>query len=108
VILDFERAVVTFKLARTVRGKEKETLAEVPGLFSEAAVAVCFGGRDQRLSLMRCTRLDSDETATVARDPFTEAMGAPVPPVAPLGDAEMQRQELLFKANEAAVAATLQ
>jgi hypothetical protein len=77
--LDFERAVVTFELRRTIRGKEKETIAEVPGLFAEATVAVCFGGREQKLSIAKWTQSSSAGGASkVARDPFVEAMGAPV------------------------------
>ena len=76
--LDFDRGVVTFALQRTVRGKPKETIAEVPGLFSEAAVAACFGGREQRITIGSVSHRAADAGAAAVRDPFVEAMGAPV------------------------------
>mmetsp|Transcript_16913 Transcript_16913/g.28802 ORF Transcript_16913/g.28802 Transcript_16913/m.28802 type:complete len:230 (+) Transcript_16913:120-809(+) len=76
--LDFDRGVVTFALSRTVRGKPKETVAEVPGLFTEATVAVCFGGRDQCVAIGQWTRRASEGGAAPARDPFAEATSEPV------------------------------
>ena len=53
--LDFVRGVATFRLTRTVRGQDKETLAEVPGLFRHGVyLMACFGGRHQELSITRC------------------------------------------------------
>jgi len=43
ILCDFERGVVTFRLARTIRGKEKVTIAEVPGLFTGGVhLFACF------------------------------------------------------------------
>ena len=39
-ILDFHSKSLKIVLARTIRGKAKETAAEVPGLFAEATLAV--------------------------------------------------------------------
>ena len=79
ICLDFDQASVTFVLRRTVRGKERETIAEVPGLFvGGVALAVCFGGREQELSIGSWTRSTSGRPAKALRDPFVDAMGAPV------------------------------
>ena len=102
--LDFDRSVVTFALSRTVRGKLKGTVAEVPGLFAEAAVAVCFGGRDQCITLGRWTHRASEAGAAVARDPFVEAMGEPVARLT-LGDNDAERTN---NDEIAKVASTLQ
>lgn len=89
--LDFERGIVTFTLRRMVRGKEKETIAEIPSLFKDGCTLVaCFGGRDQALAITHCTPRStsaegSDESAFSGRrvrDIFTEAMGERVVPVA--------------------------
>jgi len=79
------------QLSRTVRGRHKETLAEIPGLFPSATVIACFGGRDQQLTISSCSAPSAIDGADAAqkkvRDIFTEAMGqeriAPVPFVAP-------------------------
>jgi len=49
--LDFEAGLVTFSLSHADRrGKVKETVAELPGLyFAECTLAACFGGKSQRL-----------------------------------------------------------
>ena len=57
--LDFERGLVSFELNRLVRGKNKQTIAEIPGLFASATVVACFGGRDQQLSIASCTERKS-------------------------------------------------
>ena len=57
--LDFERGLVSFELNRMVRGKNKQTIAEIPGLFASATVVACFGGRDQQLSIASCTERKS-------------------------------------------------
>jgi hypothetical protein len=54
LILDFERGVVTFRNSRVVRGKAKETEAEIAGLFPSATLVACFGGRDQVLTIASC------------------------------------------------------
>ena len=43
--IDHLRGVVTFKLVRQLRGKQKETIAEIPGLRGAVTVMACFGGR---------------------------------------------------------------
>ena len=77
--LDFVSGVITFKQHRTVRGKDKEAVAEVAGLFENAHVVACFGGRDQQLTLT-CTSLEDDGMPREkARDVF-----AGIEPVAPV------------------------
>ena len=76
IILDFEAAQVTFRLSRAVRGRTKETVAEIPGLgsFQSASLVACFGGRDQQLTVASCRRLEgggSDQTKV--RDVFADA-----------------------------------
>ena len=96
ITLDFDLGIVSFKLSRTVRGKVKETIAEIPGLFPAATIVACFGGRDQQLTIAKCARRrkldDAGEGSSSAprrkvRDVFAEAIGdkhiAPVPFTAP-------------------------
>lgn len=90
ITLDFARGLVIFKLTRTVRGKERETIAEIPGLRQgEVTIMACFGGRDQELRLARHDVLKQPRGAAIkkVRDAFAEAMGqervAPVPFSAP-------------------------
>ena len=73
------------------------TLAEIPGLFASATVVVCFGGRDQQLTIAKCAPVraygadaSADESAAPrrkARDIFNDALSgekvAPVPFTAP-------------------------
>ena len=106
-ILDFNTKSLKIVLARTIRGKAKETIAEVPGLFAEATLAVCFGGKGQRVTIGEVTVDTSggDASAPVARDVFVEAMGQPVAPLtlaAERGDAEASAA-----AEVAKVAATM-
>ena len=61
MVLDFPQGVVSFKLERVVRGKLKETVAEIPGLFPSATIVACLGGRDQQLVLSSCERRTADE-----------------------------------------------
>lgn len=91
-------------LRRAVRGKDKETIAEVPGLFAEATVAACFGGRDQQLSLSLRTESSSSKTTKMARDPFVNAMGAPVERLG----LEVRDAAASVNAEMAKVASTLQ
>ena len=97
--LDFERGLVSFELNRMVRGKNKQTIAEIPGLFASATVVACFGGRDQQLSIASCTErkslfgssADGGEGASAprrkVRDVFNDALSGekvePVPFTAP-------------------------
>ncbi len=60
IALDFVSGVVTFKQVRTVRGKQKEAVAEVAGLFGEATLVACFGGREQQLTIERATAVEDD------------------------------------------------
>ena len=65
--LDFEAGLLVYRLAQTDRrGKVKETVAEVPGLFGECTLAACFGGKSQRLTVHSC-KLDQGERGDVAR-----------------------------------------
>ena len=72
MVLDFVQGLVSFKLVRTVRGKVKETVAEIPGLFPHATVVACFGGRDQSLVISSCRRIEAGEETKKLRDPFAE------------------------------------
>lgn len=89
ITLDFERGQVAFRLARTVRGKAKETVAEIPGLFAEATLVASFGGRGQQLTIARCERRGADDDGADppkrVRDIFTDVgeRVAPVPFSAP-------------------------
>jgi len=82
--IDFTRGVVNFKLVRQLRGKEKETVAEIPGLRGEVTVVACFGGRDQELRLARCDRITPKIGAATkkARDVFAAGMGDRIAPIA--------------------------
>lgn len=85
LIIDFARGVITFRLPRTVRGQQKETVADVPGLFRHGVyVLACFGGRHQELAITRCKartgRGDCGSRRRV-RDTFAEAIGEKVAPV---------------------------
>ena len=94
-LVNFDNYVkVSFELSRMVRGKLKTTLAEVPGLFASATVVVCFGGRDQQISIAKCAAANgasgsADDAAPrrKARDIFNDALSgervAPVPFTAP-------------------------
>ena len=84
ITLDFDKGVITFRLSRTVRGKDKETIAEVPGLFrSGVRLICCFGGRDQEVSITRCDVRDTgDSRQRRVRDVFADAMGEYIAPVA--------------------------
>ena len=107
-ILDFNTKSLKIVLARTIRGKAKETVAEVPGLFAEAQLAVCFGGKGQRVTIGE-TKVDTsggDTAAPIARDVFVEAMGQPVAPLT-LGAAERGDAEASAAAEVAKVAATM-
>lgn len=64
IVLDFPQGIVSFKLARTVRGKVKETVAEIPGLFDSATIVACFGGRDQQCVAAACVILEPQLSAT--------------------------------------------
>jgi hypothetical protein len=97
--LDYQRGVVIFRMARTVRGKERETVAEIPGLRNECTLMACFGGRDQALTIARCEPVksaDHKQSSGRVRDAFTEAMGkervAPIAFTAPakVGSYEQQ------------------
>ena len=113
MLLDFERGVVTFRLSHTVRGKLKETAAEIPGLFASATLVLCCGGRDQEVSISRCAPRrrvrgdggdgDGDEEASAGpssrrrvRDVFADALGservAPVPFSAPQSAMSYEQQ----------------
>ena len=91
-ILDFNTKSLKIVLARLRGGKE--TIAEVPhALFAEASLAVCFGGKGQRVTIgeIKVDTSGGDAAAPVARDVFVEAMGQPVAPLtlgAERGDAE--------------------
>ena len=92
MLLDFERGVVQFRLSHTLRGKLKETIAEIPGLPASATLVLCCGGRDQQLTITRCEArkarrggaANGSEEAEVegrasgrrrVRDVFAEAIG---------------------------------
>jgi len=83
LVLDFISGVITFKQQRTVRGKQKEAVAEIAGLFSEVSLVACFGGREQQLTVERCTILTDDSLPRQkARDFLADALGGqPVAPV---------------------------
>jgi len=102
--LDFCAGVVTFTQTCVVRGKTKESVAEVPGLFCEAAVAVCFGGREQQLTLGSCVCLESGGEVAEGRvrDPYSEAMGEAVAPLT----LDSEGDAGLSVANQEAVVAT--
>ena len=76
--LDWDRGLVVFKLTRTVRGRERETIAEIPGLRGEVTLVVCFGGRDQELRIARHDKLSQPRAAGVkkVRDNFADALGS--------------------------------
>ena len=107
-ILDFHSKSLKIVLARTIRGKAKETIAEVPGLFAEATLAVCFGGKGQRVTIgeIKVDTSGGDAAAPIARDVFVEAMGQPVAPLT-LGAAERGDAEASAAAEVAKVAATM-
>ena len=87
IVLDFEQGQVSFRVSRLVRGRVKETVADIPGLFPSATIVACFGGRDQKLVLESCSRGRTEGGdaggARRVRDVFADAMGAAkVAPVA--------------------------
>ena len=59
-----------------VKGAAKECLAEVPGLFPEACLCVCFGGRGQALTITSHEESAADADAQVARDAFADVADA--------------------------------
>ena len=85
--LDFVRGVATFKLTRTVGGREKETSADVPGLFRQGCYLIgCFGGREQEVAIARCAPRPRGARGGGAgwghvRDTFSEAIGERVAPI---------------------------
>ena len=76
IVLDFASSVLTFRLARVIRGKAKETVAEIPGLFPQAALILCMGGRGQKLVLASVERLEMEGEQRKARDVFADAEAA--------------------------------
>lgn len=84
--LDFEAGLITFALSHTDRrGKLKETVAEVPGLFTECTVAACFGGREQQLTIGSWEQLEGGGDDVARRgDAFAEADALGGERVAPL------------------------
>jgi len=85
ITVDFERGVVSFKLARQLRGKPRETLAEIPGLRGAVTLIACFGGRDQSLTIASCDRVTQgagDEPAKRARDIFADTEKDRIAPIA--------------------------
>ena len=78
-----------------MRGQEKETVAEVPGLFRQGVyITACLGGRHQELTIARCeprTGRGDGVSRRRVRDAFAEAIAsekrgdkvAPVPFSAP-------------------------
>ena len=73
ISLDFVSGVATFKQVRTVSGKRKEAVAEVAGLFGEATVVACFGGREQQLRIEATAIEDDGLPREKVRDTFATA-----------------------------------
>ena len=81
---------------------------DTAGLFAEASLAVCFGGKGQRVTIgeIKVDTSGGDAAAPIARDVFVEAMGQPVAPLT-LGAAERGDAEASAAAEVAKVAATM-
>jgi hypothetical protein len=91
ITIDFTRGVVIFRLTRTVRGKERETAAEIPGLRGAVTILACFGGRDQSLTIARCERIkDTLHGVKKERDTFGDALDG-VEHVAPIAFSESKK-----------------
>ena len=72
ITCNFRTGVATFAFSRMVKGQAKECLAEVPGLFPEACLVLCFGGRRQQITITGHEESEGDADAQVARDAFAD------------------------------------
>ena len=72
ITLDFGTGVASFSYSREVKGQMKECLAEVPGLFAEARLALCFGGKHQQVTITSHEESAGDADAQVVRDAFAD------------------------------------